>query len=190
MNFVKIADKINIKPIRKEIKDNAHLWRKAMPGIKPWQAGYTHRKIEVIGLRMTHIPPDAMDNPESFKRGSDELLAWDLPEYDLFPETRKLVYKIMSMVNGGIIGRVGIICLPPGKEIDGHYDTGLAAQFFNRYHIMINGAKENWMQCGEGEDEHYIEMLTGECWLFDHQKWHAFYNRSNEPRIYLNIDIK
>jgi Aspartyl/Asparaginyl beta-hydroxylase len=189
-NFSKVAEGLDIQPILNEINANGNKWQKRQISIKPWQNGYTHREIEMIALRLTPTPADAMDNDESYRKGTDEIIADDLPVYDCYPKTREMVYQIMGMVRGGIIGRVGLIKLPPDCYVYGHYDTGLSSEFYNRFHVMVNGDKGNWAHCGEGDDEEHLEMLTGECWTFNHQKWHSFSNRSNSDRIYLNIDIR
>jgi hypothetical protein len=189
-NFNKVLDGLDITPIAREIEANGNAWQKRRVNFKPWQNGFTHREIELIALRITPIPEDAIDNNESYKQGTDNLIAEDLPVYDFYPHTRAMVYKIMEHVKGGILGRVGLIKLPVSRYVYGHYDTGLSAEFYNRFHVMVQGDKDNWAHCGEGYDEEHLEMMTGECWTFNHQKWHSFSNRSNSDRIYLNIDIR
>jgi Aspartyl/Asparaginyl beta-hydroxylase len=188
-NFKKICE-LDIQPLATEIMANANLWVKGRKDIKPWQGGYQHRHIEVLPLKVQNIPKEAQTDPKVFEMASHDIVAHDLPNFALFPETRRFIYRLMEIVGGLHVGRTAFVNLPAGKKIDGHYDTGFSAEYFTRYHVMINGSKSNWMQCGEGDDTEWLEMMTGECWTFAHQKWHEFHNRSDQPRIYLNIDIR
>lgn len=189
-NFHKLFDGFDVSPILNEIAANGNAWQKRKNRPKPWHIGYTHRYIEGIALRLTEIPPDSDVNMASYEFASNQIVAEDLPIYDKYPSTREVVYKVMRQIRGGMIGRVSLFKLPPGKSIDGHYDTGFGSKFYHRFHLIVNGERGNWISCGEGEDEEHLEMLTGECWTFNHEKWHYFTNRSNADRIYLNIDIR
>lgn len=189
-NFDLLFKDFDVSPILAEIKANGDAWQRRREKLRPWQNGYTHRDIEAIALRSTYVAPDAADNDESFRLGTHEVIANDLPDYDFYPATRDAVYRVMEQVHGGQIGRVFLVKLPAGKCIGGHYDEGYSAEFYNRFHLMVNGGRGNWLSCGEGDDEEHLEMLTGECWAFNHQKWHYFTNKSDSDRIYLNIDIR
>lgn len=190
MNFKKVLDNIDISPMANEIMANDRLWIKARNDIKPWQGGYQHRMIEVLPLRVQNIPKEAQTDPKVYEKCSHDIIAYDRPEFINFPETRRFIYRLMEAVGGLHVGRTAYVNLPSGKSIDGHYDTGYCAEYYTRYHVMINGDRGNWMQCGEGNETEWLEMLTGECWTFSHLKWHSFENRSGTPRIYLNIDIR
>jgi|WetSurMetagenome_2_1015567.scaffolds.fasta_scaffold00310_25 hypothetical protein len=188
-NYKNILKNVDVSPLMKEVNINIDRFVKIQKDVRPGQAGFEHRELDFAILRMTTIPPDVMTNKESYKKGSDELIAHDCPLYDEFPATRDFVYSLFAALKCGTIGRVAIIIIPPGCNVYGHFDTGLSADFYTRYHLMICGEPNNWAHVGLGEDQEHLEMLTGECWTFNHKKWHSFSNLSESPRIYLNIDM-
>lgn len=184
-NFKRIAENIQIQEILSETAKNENLFVEIPWTLKPWQLAYTHRGLQIMMLRNNPAPLDVIDDPESYKRYSDELICNDLECYRLFPETRRLVYAVLEAVQGSHIGRLGIAKLPPGGKIHDHIDTGLSSDYYSRYHVMLNGEPDNWANCGN----EWVEMLTGECWTFNHHLMHSFENRSESSRIYLNLDI-
>jgi hypothetical protein len=191
LNFAKHSEGNNIKPILKELNAAGDVFNAMPVGLMPWQPGYQHREMYCFCLRRTDWADDALENPASYQAALTELNAYDLPLYAKFPSIRKFVYKLMQETNASQIGRVAVAMLPSQARIYGHYDHGLYYDYYTRFHLMIEGARDNWMHCGEeeGQQEH-LEMLTGECWSFNHLKWHYFTNRSERPRIYLCIDLR
>jgi len=189
-NFIKIFGNVPMESIIDEVVRNDHLFT-GMPDImkKPGTPGYPHRELRAITLRMTYFKDDLYTNSDSEEQAKDELFAYDLDSFDLFPECRAFVYTLMHEVRASHIGRVCIARIDPGKRVYGHYDEGDSALFYKRYHLMISGEPNNWITCGEGADAEHLEMLTGECWSFNHELWHSFVNHSNSPRIYLNMDL-
>ncbi|MFA5875259.1 MAG: aspartyl/asparaginyl beta-hydroxylase domain-containing protein [Candidatus Margulisiibacteriota bacterium] len=189
-NFRLIQKGLNLAHIYNEVMANENLFVEIPRTIKPWQPGYQHMGLQMINMRVNNVPSDVMDNPESYKRFSDDLFCHDLEAYKLFPETRKLIYALLESVGGSHIGRLAAVRLMPGESIYGHYDTGLSAEYFSRYHIIIEGTNDNWAHCGEKDGiEEWLEMKTGEIWSFNHKLWHGFDNRSDKPRMYINVDI-
>lgn len=190
-NFIKINHAINMDTVIDEIISNDALFM-PMPieTLDHRNPGHPHRELRCITLRMTPFKDDICTNHQSADEAADELIAYDLDIYKLFPECRRAVYRVMEAVNASQIGRVCVARLDQGKRIYGHYDQGESARYYKRYHLMISGKKDNWITCGEGADTEHLEMLTGECWSFNHELWHSFANHSTEPRIYLNMDLR
>ncbi|MGH8601283.1 MAG: aspartyl/asparaginyl beta-hydroxylase domain-containing protein [Gammaproteobacteria bacterium] len=185
LNFFRLAENLNINPLAHAVTLNSNKFLEIPRSIKPGQPGYTHRQAKIIVLRMTPINGD-ISKSEILDQAKNEIQASNTNEWGMFPEAWPHIYMMMAALRGTQIGRVAIAQIPPGKEIEAHIDDGFSSEFYQRYHVIINGKPGNWAFCG-GEK---AEMLTGEAWWFDCNKEHAFKNESDEPRTYLNLDIR
>lgn len=170
-----------------QVRRNEDLFAAMRPNMEASDVGYSHRHIEMMNLRITPFHDDVNTNPESLKKATDELFAYNTAMYSVMSEIKPFVYWIMSAVGGTHLGRVTIARLPAGCGVDAHYDTGLSTEFYERYHVIINGAPGNVFSCGEPFED--VEMLTGEIWWMNSRLLHSMNNASNEPRIHINVDV-
>lgn len=181
MNFLKIASGWNMCALMEQVHAQQHLFKRPAPD----GVGSTHKDAGLILLRYPHIPEDIQTNPEAVKDLSNNLLATKLPAWDNFSALYPYIYRLMELVEGTHLGGVAIVQLPPGGKIAAHHDTGLMTDYYNRYHIVINGPKGCWFHCGEEKVEH----LTGEAWWFNCKELHAVTNDSTVTRVSVSIDI-
>lgn len=181
-NFFQLAEGLDVSMLALAVRQNKRKFVKLPADMQPGQLGYTHRAAQLILLRMTLVRGDLHD-PAMLEAAKHEHVAQNTPEWGLFPELWPHLYLLMTALRGTMLGRVGIAMIPAGKEIESHNDGD--DDFYQRYHLMINGAPKNWAYCG-GEK---VEMLTGQVWWFDATKEHCFKNESVEPRIYVTLDI-
>lgn len=82
------------------------------------------------------------------------------------------------------LGRVMIVELEAGGEVDAHADQGAYAEYYARFHLVLTSAPGNRFDCG-GES---VWMRPGEAWWFNHRAVHYVCNRSAEPRIHIIVD--
>jgi hypothetical protein len=99
---------------------------------------------------------------------------------------RSIVFGLMSKVEGERLGRVMINRLRPGGRIYPHADTPVHADYWDRYHVVLQAGPGCNFRCGEET----VQMATGECWWFQNAIEHEVVNNSADDRIHLIIDIR
>lgn len=110
----------------------------------------------------------------------------DYPNFKQIPEARGLIYNLMAAVQGERLGRCIINKLKPGGQIYPHPDTAAHAEYYDRFHIVLQAGVGSLFTC---EDEQ-VNMRTGEVWWFNNRLMHDVINNSADDRIHLVVDIR
>lgn len=110
----------------------------------------------------------------------------DQPIFKLLPEARKYIFDLMAFVSGERLGRCMINKLKPGGVIYPHADTPAHAEYWDRFHIVLQSAPGSNFRCGDET----VNMQTGEVWWFNNKLEHEVINNSSDDRIHLVIDIR
>lgn len=110
----------------------------------------------------------------------------DQPVFKTLPEARPLVFGLMTLTQGERLGRVMINKLRPGGRIFPHADTPVHAEYWDRFHIVLQSAPGSDFRCG---DEN-VNMRTGEVWWFNNCLEHEVTNNSADDRIHMIVDIR
>lgn len=88
------------------------------------------------------------------------------------------------------LGRVMLVSLKPGGQIDRHADEGAYADHFSRFHVPLLAAPGNAFTVHTAYQAETVQMRSGECWWFDHRREHEVRNDSPQPRIHLIFDAR
>jgi quercetin dioxygenase-like cupin family protein len=99
---------------------------------------------------------------------------------------KDLVLNLMRRVGGTQLGRVIISRLAPGLSIAPHADQGAPAEFYQRYHLVLQSGPGCVTRSG-GE---VIQAAAGEVWWFDNRAEHEVINNGADDRIAVIIDIR
>jgi hypothetical protein len=110
----------------------------------------------------------------------------DYPAYAKLPEARGMIMELMHQVGGERLGRVMINKIKPGGRIFPHADTPAHAEYYDRFHIVLQSAPGVDFRAG---DEH-VYMGEGEVWWFDNTQEHEVINNSAVDRIHMVVDIR
>lgn len=102
------------------------------------------------------------------------------------PRCADLVFMLMAAVRGERLGRCIVSKLRPGAKIHSHVDGGLSADYYDRYHIVLNGCPGSIFCCGDEK----VSMSTGEVWWFNNIDEHSAINNSADDRIHIIADIR
>ena len=143
--------------------------------------GSAHTAITDILLRGPQISPKS-----TLSQLQQDVQCYDYSPSETLTELYTASIDFMCALKGTQLGRVLVTKLKAGDSIDPHTDEGLAADFYNRYHIVLKGEKGSTFTSGDET----VEMLTGEVWYINNHITHSVYNGSDEDRIHLIIDIK
>ncbi len=195
-NFLRIAEGIDITPLRLAIARRPELWAEDT-FLRLYPQG-PFEDVETIFLRFPErIVFDDEDVAEQERKvalykanmlpGFDQHESIDYPAYAMFPQARDLVLALMTRVGGVRLGRVMINKVRPGGRIFPHADCPEHAGYWNnRLHVVLQSLPGNDFRC---EDEH-IHMRAGEVWWFNNRLDHEVVNNSADDRIHMVVDIR
>jgi len=103
----------------------------------------------------------------------------------VWPVAEPLVETTKSLGNGVELGRVILTMLRPMGVIDLHADEGAYADYYERFHVVIQSDEGNVFVAGRES----VWMHPGEVWWFNHKEPHYVVNGSDRERIHLIIDM-
>lgn len=184
-NFQLLASNINVLPLLLSIKRQPELW-KADTYLRDYPQG-PFGDCESIMLRFP--PISVFETEEQLKNhtvGFDQHENIDRPEYKLLHEARPIIMGLMANVQGERLGRCIINKIKPGGRIYPHEDTPSHADYYSRFHIVLQSSPGVIFIAGDEQ----VYMGTGECWWFNNKLNHEVINNSADDRIHLVIDIR
>lgn len=177
-NFQLMAN-INIMPLMIQVARQADLW-KADTYLRDYPQG-PFGDTETIFLR---FPPASVTELERGTKDQHECVWMDGALH--LPAARQMIFNLMATVEGERLGRVMINKLRPGGRIYPHADTPAHAEYWDRFHIVLQSLPGNNFRCGDET----ISMRTGEVWWFQNAFEHEVVNNSADDRIHMIVDIR
>jgi len=183
--FQKIAQGVDVLPLLHALGQNEALWnqyrlRTKCPDITIMQ------DIDDIWLRAQAKAKDLEPITENILALQSELECVNFPAFVALPQARIMLLDLVRRVEGCRLGRVMITRLAPGKTIPLHKDSGLYAEYYQRYHITLQNGPGSLFMC----DDETVCMAQGEVWWFDSLHDHAVINNSADDRITMIVDIR
>jgi Aspartyl/Asparaginyl beta-hydroxylase len=178
-NFLLIGRGVNVIPLAVQILKQPQLWREDTY-LRDYPQG-PFKDVETIFLR---FPPASVTELERSTKDQHECVWMDGALH--LPAARPLIFSLMSQVEGERLGRVMLNRIVPGGRIYPHADTPVHAEYWDRFHYVVQTAPGVRFRCGDEE----VQMSTGECWWFQNALEHEVVNNSASERIHLIIDIR
>ena len=184
-NFQLISQGIDIIPLLAAIKRRPELWKE-----DTYLRDYPQGPFGDTETIMLRFPIKSVYETE--KEVHDHLSKYDphesidYPAYSLLPEARPIIMGLMGYVGGIRLGRVMINKLKPGGKVFPHCDTPAHAEYYSRFHIVLESEPGNVFRC---EDEN-LHMRPGEIWWFNNKLEHSVINNSASDRINIVVDLK
>ena len=143
-----------------------------------------HAQMTDIWARYNDIEPFLEKGSlEGFEAEHDSV--W-YPVIDKIPAVKKVVFDLMSKVDGERLGGILITKLPVGGHITRHTDAGLHAQYYEKFFVPIQ-IKDGAIF---GFDDGDIKAKEGEAWWFDNSNPHWVTNNSDCDRIGMIVCIR
>jgi len=177
-NFQQLAV-VDSVPLLNQILRQPQLWQ-ADTYLRDYPQG-PFGDVETIFLR---FPPASVTELEQSFKDQHECVWMD--GWLHLPAAHEIVFALMSKVQGERLGRVMINKIKAGGHIYPHADTPVHAQYWDRYHVVIKSSPDCSFRCGYEE----VNMSTGSVWWFQNAIEHEVWNRSDEDRIHLIVDIR
>jgi len=178
MQFVQLADRVDVVPVLLELNRAAHLWdrnpeRRLYPGTP-------HAAMTDITVRYM---PEAQVTMEA-RRMEHRNVFW--PAWQELPSLRPLVFALMSRVCAVELGSILITKLPAGKMIEPHSDAGnWAPEFYNmKCHLTLAGTA--LVRCADEA----ATFTTCSTWTFDNLLQHSVENVGDCDRIVVIVSMR
>lgn len=175
-NCKRIATNLAVGPVLEALNAQQDMWSEIT--IRQTYPGSAHHDTACIFAR----------GPEAFtmEKYLDDLGSYDFPAMDklagvLVPALRPVLQEVLKVDQ---LGRVLIINLKAGGQVDDHIDEGTYADHFARFHVVLSTNPHCHNVTG-GEAAHWE---VGECWWFDHKKLHSAMNYGATDRIHIAFD--
>ena len=187
-NFLQIAQNAAVLPLMLAIQrmDKSHgIWKEDtyLRDYPQGPFGNTESIILRFPDRSVHQTEEALkDHLANF----DQHENYDQPIFKTLSEARVLVYNLMAAVQGERLGRVMINKLNPGGVIFPHADTPVHAEYWDRFHIVLQSAPGSNFRAGYER----VHMKTGDIWWFNNRIEHEVVNNSDTERIHMIVDIR
>lgn len=187
-NFLKIAEGVNVTPLLLAIKRRPELWREDTY-LRDYPQG-PFADVESIMLRFPEKRVFEQEAElEAYKRGEskfDQHESIDYPAYKTLTEARPMVMHFFAAVLGERLGRAFINKIKPQGRIYRHADTPEHANYYSRFHIVLQSEPGVRFMCGDEE----VYMAPGEVWWFNNALEHEVINNSDADRIHLIFDAR
>lgn len=194
-NFLKLAGGVDVLPLLLAIQRRPDLWQEDS-FLRNYPQG-PFGEVETIFLRFPkRVVFEDEDKDEQERKvslykqnmlaGYDQHESIDYPAYGRLPEARPIVMSLMARVGGERLGRVMINKVNPGGRIYPHADTPEHANYYSRFHVVLQAAPGSDFRC---EDEH-VHMAQGDIWWFNNKLEHEVVNNSGVERIHMIVDIR
>jgi hypothetical protein len=177
-NFMLLGN-IDPVPLLHQIHLLPELW-KADTYLRDYPQG-PFGDTETIFLR---FPPASVTELERSTKDQHECVWMD--GYRHLPAARDIIFPLMQRVQGERLGRCMINKLRPGGRIFPHADTPVHAEYWSRYHAVLQSSPGALIRCGDEE----IHMKTGSLWHFRNELEHEVRNNGVLDRIHLIIDVR
>jgi hypothetical protein len=174
-NFLQIASGIDSTAILVALAARPELWNEH--DLRTTYPDSPHADVDDIWLLFneTGEPGDVVNDIQTHPYD-----AW----YQL--PVRDLILDIMRRVGGIQLGRAIITRLAPGCSIGEHVDQGAPAEFYSRYHVILQSTPG----CITRSGEEVIQASPGEVWWFNNREPHSVTNNGSDDRIVIVVDIR
>lgn len=184
-NFQKLATNVNVLPLLLAIKRRPELWK-----VDSYLRDYPQGPFGDVESIILRFPPISVHETEEELKNHlstfDQHENVDRPEYKTLHEARDLIMPLMTMVQGERLGRCIINKIQPGGRIYPHADTPAHAEYYSRFHIVLQSSPG--VVFISGDEQAYMEQ--GSIWWFNNKLEHEVINNSGEDRIHLVVDVR
>jgi len=184
-NFLRLSGGLDVTRLLLAIQRRPDLWKE-----DTYLRDYPQGPFAAIESIMLRFPVKSVHETEEALQQHlatyDQHENVDYPAYKLLPEARPLVMDLMTYVGGERLGRVMINKIAPGGVIYPHRDTPAHAEYYDRFHIVLQSKPGVVFRAGDEQ----VYMAPGEVWWFDNSEEHEVINNSAEDRIHMVIDIR
>lgn len=188
-NFFRLNEGNNFNQLLLAIHRQPELWNQDT--IRTTHPHTPHAEVDDILLRFNDLEP----YKNAAKQGEYEAAVSNVldqhesicfPAWYKLPQAHAVIFDLVRFVEGARLGRVIITRLAPGKKITPHVDSGAHADYYERFHVVMQNPPGSIFRAG-GEE---VMMRAGEIWWFNNKIEHEVVNNSIGDRYVMIVDIR
>lgn len=188
-NFQRIASGANVTPLMLAIARRPDLWTEDT-FLRHYPQG-PFGEVDSIMLRFPKkLEVESEEQVALYKQnllpGHDQHESIDCPAYARLPEARAIVMQVFAAVAGERLGRVMINRIAPGGRIFPHADTPAHAEYYRRFHVVLQAGEGSIFRCGNER----ASWEAGAVFWFNNALEHEVINESGTDRIHLVMDAR
>lgn len=192
-NFHRISTGLNVGPLMAKLARNPDWWHEDTYLRSFAQGPFGDTDSIICRFPERAVPKTEEERAEMLRTMDEHESSW-LPIASRLPEVKELVMPLFAYVGGTRLGRVMINRLKPGGRVFKHADTPSHANYYRRFHIVLQSAPGVVFEAGDEQ----VYMATGEIWFFNNGRSyngepppeHTVTNNSPIPRIHLVCDFR
>ena len=181
-NFYKIGEGVNVAPLLFELQRQPELWDKNPARLSPLGPHFDSHDIFLRYKDDTSCYSDV----SKWKSFSDEHIPNWYKSFDYLPSSRKLIFDLMSFLQGEMLGGVFIYKVEPGHKIHPHEDHGWHPEFFDKFNICLQSNPEAAFQY----DNESMFQRAGDVHYFRNDIRHSVVNEGSCDHIVMTVCIR
>jgi hypothetical protein len=186
-HFLKIDEGVDVSALLAQLDAHPELWdqhtvRKTAPGTP-------HSRMSDIWVRYNNAEPFESGERPWAEFNDEHVPVW-YEAWGKLPALRKIIFDLMSMVDGEMLGGVLITRIPPGMGIDPHTDASWHVSYYDKFYVSLRSEPGAEFICWHEGEREALCPSPGDIWLFDNKKMHAVENTSASDRITLIVCIR
>lgn len=178
MNYLKIAEGVDVDQINQELKENPSLW-----GEHPYRTiqDSPHKQVKDIWVR--HRPIEDFDPEDKWTPFTS--VWYESAEH--LPSVVDFSFKAMFAVEGEQLGGVLITNVPPKGKVEPHIDEGWHVDFYDKFYLHLESNDDVEFCWRDGQK---IQPKKGDLYWLDNTKEHWVNNNGETDRTTLIVCIK
>lgn len=177
-NFQRMGTVATI-PLLNQVMRQPSLWKE-----DTYLRDYPQGPFEDVETIFLRFPPSSVSELERSQKDQHECVWMDGAVH--LPAARSIIFQLMQLVEGERLGRVMINKIRPNGRIFPHADTPEHAEYWDRFHVVLQSAPGCTFRCGDET----VHMPIGEVWWFQNAIEHEVLNGSAVDRIHMIVDIR
>lgn len=182
-NFLKITEG-PVDALVRQIEEKPRLWN-----ADGWRKTLSaHRAMDDIWVRYNDIAPFIAKG--SMAGFNDCHVPIWYPAWRELPALRPIVFDLMALTQGEMLGGVLITRVPDGQTIERHTDAGWHVDYFDKFYVCLKGAPGATFNCYHDGKNETLTPRPGEVHRFDNRKQHWVVNTSGQDRMTLIVCIR
>lgn len=181
-DFQKLGSGIDVAALNDQLAAHPELWDSV--NYRKMGAGTPHTRMSDIWVRYNDIRPYAQAG--DYRGLNDPHIPVWYPAWDALPALRPIVFGLMSLVQGEMLGAVLITRIPAGEGIAAHTDAGWHVDYFSKFYLSLQAAPGARFHT----EAEYIEPSVGDLYRFDNKMSHWVTNESEQDRVTLIVCIR
>lgn len=184
-HFQKIAEGLPVAEVMAQLYQHPELWNQHGP--RKEFPDSPHANTSDIWVRFNDYAK--LDPCDFGKMSAEHIPVW-YPAWAALPALKPIIFGLMSLVQGEMLGGVLITKIPPGGKVEPHADASWHVEQYDKFYVTLQSKAGAIFGASDGSVTEELSTRDGDCYLFDNRMMHWVENKSDVDRITLIICIR